>query len=188
MERDRTVKGIVFTLLQEMVEQEAGLAAWDACISQIDSASDGVYIAPSVYPDEELLAIIGALSESLDVPVRDLVRAFGVYMLPRLLDVYRDKTVVDGGLKVFLMSVDGVIHEEVKKLWPDAQLPRFRHDDTGPTSLTLYYTSERRLCALAEGLIDGAGKAFATDVQIGHVTCMHDGADCCTFKLIFADG
>src|SRR6476661_3912519 len=52
------------------------------------------------------------------------------------------------------MCLDDTIHPEVVKLYPDARPPRFRFEDPAPGMLVMHYTSERRLCAMAEGMTE----------------------------------
>jgi hypothetical protein len=70
----------------------------------------------------------------------------------------------------FLESIEGVIHVEVLKLYPDAQLPRLtavRHDDN---HLTLEYSSPRGMQDLAVGLIRGCGSHFGESLSITSTT------------------
>jgi len=90
-------------------------------------------------------------------------------------------------LKTFLLSIDRYIHVEVNKLYPDSSFPSFRYQDGGEQELTIYYSSSKKLCFLAEGLIEGAAKHFNNECSLIHSTCMHRGDDCCTFELNFYD-
>jgi len=51
----------------------------------------------------------------------------------------------------------------------------------------MYYTSPRKLCFLAEGLIEGAAEQFNTKYELSHTECMHDGADRCALKIKILD-
>ena len=182
------MKGIVFTCLRDHVEEAAGVVAWEACLQAVSPDSEGVYVGPANYPDEELFAIVEQLSKQLDCPVPDLVRGFGVYLLPRLLKAYPDPSVTEGGAQSFLGKIGGVIHEEVYKLWPDARPPCVRVISQVPGKMQLGYHSKRKLCPLAEGLIEGTAKHFGIAISQRQSTCMLRGDDSCTFELIFSDG
>ncbi len=178
------MKGMVFTMLGEMVEEKFGIDTWDELIDLTQPASDGVYVASALYPDEELLAYVQAMSSKLDTPANDLVFAFGEYMLGRFSGIHPE-FFDNHSLKSFLKSVHDVIHVEVKKLHPDALLPKFDYIDEAPNRLVMLYRSPRELCALAEGLIDGASKHFDTNYDLQHPVCMHKGADHCRLELEF---
>ncbi len=175
------MKGIVFTLLNEMVEEQFGLEAWDQLITQ--SGSDGLYISTETYTDEELMRLVATASEMTGIAVNDLVRAFGTYMFPHFYAKYPVFFKPDMTLKSFLLTVDRVIHVEVRKLYPDAGLPNFDYKDENDNELTMIYSSPRKLCALAEGLIAGAAKHFGTQYTMEHTVCMHKGDDCCHLKM-----
>ena len=67
----------------------------------------------------------------------------------------------------FLAGVDGYVHVEVRKLYPDAELPRFHCTRTGPDTLIMDYYSGRHLEDLAEGLIVGTLRYYGSS---GNVT------------------
>ena len=178
------MKGIVFNLLNEMVEEQFGMEAWDAVLDK--AGSDGVFVATETYPDEALLALVAAGSELTETPPADLVRAFGRYMIPRFAENYGVFFEGHNSLKEFLLTVDGVIHVEVRKLYPEAGLPEFTYDNGQPDKLTMLYKSQRKLCALAEGLIEGSAEHFNENCSINHEVCMHKGSDHCALELSFA--
>ena len=175
------MKGIVFTLLNQMVEEKFGLEAWDQLIEK--SGVDGLYISTATYPDEEVMKLVATASEMTGIAVNDLVKAFGVYMVPQFHEKYPVFFKPEMTLKSFLLTVDRVIHVEVRKLYPDAGLPDFQYKDESDNELTMIYRSPRKLCMLAEGLIEGAAKHFKTEYTLEHDICMHKGADACHLKL-----
>lgn len=177
------MKGVVFNLLESMVEETFGLAAWDEILAKANS--EGVYVASSTYPDAELMAIVASASDLTDIPVDTLVRTFGAYMAPGFKSLYPQFFERCSGLKDFLLTVDGVIHVEVRKLYPDAGIPEFSYNDEQPDRLTMLYQSPRKLCMLAEGLIDGTAKIFGEEYSLEHSICMHNEADHCELALSF---
>lgn len=178
------MKGVVFNLLESMVEEKFGLEAWDELLQR--SGSDGVFVSTGCYSDEELTGIVVAASEMLEVPVNDLVRKFGEYMFPRFEEKNSHFFTDDMDLKSFLLTVDRVIHVEVRKLHPDANLPSFEYIDSADDELTMIYSSPRKMCMLAEGLISGAAKHFDTSYTLEHNKCMHNGEDFCELHLKIA--
>lgn len=175
------MKGIVFTLFNDMVEENYGLEAWDQLLEK--SGCDGIYISSETYPDAELMALVGAASEMTNIPANALVKAFGEYMFPSFHEKYPTFFKEGMTLKSFLLTVDRVIHVEVRKLYPDAGLPDFEYQDENDNELVMLYKSPRKLCALAEGLIAGAAKHFNAKYQLKHDLCMHDGSDHCRLEL-----
>jgi len=175
------MKGIVFTLLADMVEEVYGLEAWDAILDS--TGHDGIYVSTETYPDQEMFDLVGAAQELSGVPAAELLKAFGKFSFPKFRDQNPEFCQPGMTLKEFLLTVDRVIHVEVRKLHPDASLPRFTYDDESDKELTMYYSSPRKLCMLAEGLIAGAAEHFNSEYTLDHQQCMHNGADRCALHL-----
>ena len=180
------MKGIVFNLLNDLVEEQFGLDVWDEMIETTAPASRGVYTSVEVYPDEELLAYVGAIAQHTGAGIDDVVRLFGKYMLGRFADIHPE-FFSGQTIKSFLKSVHDVIHVEVRKLHPDVVLPEFTYEEPAENGLIMHYRSPRSLCHLAEGLIDGTSEHFGVEVTLKHTVCMHDGADHCVLELEFAE-
>lgn len=179
------MKGVIFNYMAEMVEENFGLEAWDAILQK--TGHSGIYIAADTYSDQELMDLVGAAHEVSNIPVNDLVKSFGEYMFPRFRDTNPQFFSDNMTLKSFLLSVDRIIHVEVRKLHPGAILPEFEYKDETDNELTMYYTSPRKLCHLAEGLIAGAAAHFDTKYTLSHSDCMHSGAKACTLHLTVLD-
>ena len=178
------MKGIVYNLLNEFVEESFGLDTWDELIEVTTPASNGVYTSVELYPDSELLAYVGAISERTGTAPAEVVRLFGQYMLSRFAGIHPE--FFEGHtIKSFLKSVHDVIHVEVEKLHPDVMLPNFTYEDPDEDRLVMHYHSPRKLCHLAEGLIAGCSQHFGVEVELSHDTCMHDGAEHCVLALRF---
>ncbi|MEL7312984.1 MAG: heme NO-binding domain-containing protein [Pseudomonadota bacterium] len=180
------MKGIVFNMLNEMVEAQYGMDLWDDLIDATDPKSEGIYTSVELYPDEELLAYVDAFSDRTGIPAADAVRAFGHFMLQRFSQIHPE--FFEGHtIKSFLKSVHDVIHVEVEKLHPDALLPKFTYEEPAHNGLVMHYHSPRRLCHLAEGLINGCSEHFGVGVTIAHDQCMHEGAETCRLELSFSN-
>lgn len=178
------MKGVVFNLLEEMVEQNFGVAVWDELLDA--TGQDGIFVSTESYPDEMLVALVVAAHEKSGIPINELVRSFGEYTFPKFYEQNKKFFTPGMSLKEFLLLVDRVIHVEVRKLHPDAALPQFDYIDDQDDELTMIYSSPRKMCMMAEGLICGAAKHFDTDYTLTHDQCMHDGADTCRLHLKLA--
>ena len=179
------MKGAIFNALQELVEQQHGYEVWDAALTTCDLSSNGIYTSTKQYDDAELFAIVSYLSERLNVPVQDLVRAFGCFLFSHLILQAPLEAQNAPSLRAFLMMVDSLIHVEVKKLYQDANLPKFDYDEGDDDKLVMIYKSPRKLCFLSEGLIEGAAIHFGESISIKQNTCMHEGADSCEIEVVF---
>ena len=68
----------------------------------------------------------------------------------------------------FLERIEDYIHVEVRKLYPEAELPSFACDTSEPGHLSLTYRSTRPFAVLAEGLIRGCVAHYgeAADIEV----------------------
>ncbi len=180
------MKGMVFTMLGDMVEREFGIETWDRLIEDTNPESGGVYTSVEVYPDSELLGYVAALSRRLEVPADALVYAFGKYLLSRF-DQIHPEFFEGHSARSFLRSIDQQIHVEVRKLHPGVVLPSFEYEDLDEKTMRMIYRSPRQLCKLAEGLIAGSAERFGTTIDLDHRQCMRNGADSCELLLRFSE-
>ena len=86
----------------------------------------------------------------------------------------------------FLLTLNDVIHPEVRKLFPGADAPEFEFEERGAETLALAYVSNRGLCSFAEGLVEGAAAHFGETVTIVQSECMKKGDTRCVLICTFA--
>jgi len=149
------MKGIVFTEFVDMVDARFSADMVDDIIDDAVLPSGGAYTAVGTYDHAELVALVSALSRRTGVAVPDLVRAFGRHLFGRFHAGYPRFFEGLTGAVPFLAGIEDVIHAEVLKLYPDAQLPRFECTVL-PDGLAMVYRSPRHFDDLALGLIEGA--------------------------------
>jgi hypothetical protein len=177
------IKGIVFSLLQEVVTREYGEDAWD---DLLDAAGlEGVYTSPGSYPDEEFHRLAAAASVALDRPPDDVIRWFGRNALHLLAEAYPQLFTSHASTRPFLLTLNDIIHPEVRKLYPGADVPIFDYDTSSPDVLRLGYRSKRQLCVLGEGLIQGAADYYHQEAVVEQPRCARRGDDHCVFAVSF---
>ena len=177
------MKGIVFNLLEEVVCRHHGDETWDRLLES--AGDDGVYTSLGSYPDERLYALLKAASVALGLPRRDILRWFGRQAMPLLSARYPAFFAGPSDTRAFLLTLNDIIHPEVRKLYPGAYVPIFDFDGSSPDVLRMGYQSERKLCALATGFIEGAADYFGEEALVEHPSCMFRGDPKCLFELRF---
>jgi hypothetical protein len=160
------MKGIVFTEFFEMVEEKLGFEVVDQLIEKTELATGGAYTTIGTYDHKELLALVGNLHQLLDIPVNDLLVSYGQYLFPKLMIIDPDTVSQFGNTFELLAAVDSIIHVEVKKLYPDAELPEFSVIKHNEKELQLTYTSCRPFAYLAKGLILGCAQNYNETVAV----------------------
>lgn len=159
------MKGIVFTELLEMVASTWSEDMVDDIIDAADLPSGGAYTSVGTYDHSEIVALVGALSERTGIPGNALVSTFGHHMFGRFNTLYPDFfSGIDDALD-FLERVETVVHVEVLKLYPDAQLPRFEVSRSADR-MQLIYRSPRHMGDLAAGLIDGCIAHYGQPIAV----------------------
>jgi hypothetical protein len=177
------MKGIVFNLLEEAVSRDYGEDVWDALLEA--AGVDGAYTSLGSYPDENLMGLVGAASSALDMPAQDVVRWFGLNAMPLLASRYPQFFEPHESARSFVLTLNSIIHPEVRKLYPGADVPVFDYDTSSEDVLVMGYASRRRMCAFAEGLIDGAAAHYGERAVIQQPRCMTRGDDRCVLEISF---
>ncbi|AFT76978.1 2,4-dihydroxyhept-2-ene-1,7-dioic acid aldolase [Alteromonas macleodii str. 'Black Sea 11'] len=148
--------GIVFTSLIDMLEEKVSPEFADDVIMEAGLENDGAYTAVGYYPFEQMQRLLGVLVEKTGKSANELLYDFGFYLFGKLGAVHGDVLANTHDMLDMLEHLDGDIHVQVKKLYPDADLPRFKVISRTDNTMRLQYYSERELYPLAEGLMDAA--------------------------------
>ncbi|MBN2782855.1 MAG: heme NO-binding domain-containing protein [Campylobacterales bacterium] len=177
------MRGMVFTELFELIEEKFGYDMLDGVIEASNLENDGAYAATGSYPFEELVTIVTNLSQKTDIPVPQLLEVYGEYLFGRLIKALPQFNNPDISLLKFIESVEDHIHVQVKKLYPDAELPTFEIISSNDDELKFNYVSKKNIPNLAKGLIKGASTHFNQNVEI-EFEPTNDGKTLFTVKRI----
>lgn len=187
---ENRMKGVVFTEFVEMVEETFSPELLDEVFDCVELASGGAYTSVGTYDHNELLQLVGELSRQTNVAVPELVNSFGHYLLKRFVEGFPQFFDGVNNAFEFLESVDNHIHVEVRKLYADAELPRFKVRRVKDDELEMVYISERPFADLAQGLIEATAVHFGNEIcleRIGpdeanrirfHLMWIREGAKC----------
>jgi Haem-NO-binding len=160
------MKGVVFTEFLEMVEDRFSADMVDDIIDDAQLPHGGVYTSVGTYSHSEIVAMVVALSQRSGLAVPDLIRTFGQHLFGRFVLAYPSFFNGVNDAFQFLSGIEDIIHAEVLKLYPDAELPRFIVEHHDARKLVLLYQSPRHFEDLAEGLIHGCVAHFGEPIHI----------------------
>lgn len=160
------MKGIVFTEFLELVETAFSPEMVDRIIAESDLASGGAYTAVGTYDGSEMARLVGALSKASATPPGALLEIFGRHLFGRFVTLYPAFFEGCHSSFDFLPKVDDYIHFEVRKLYPDAELPTITATQTGDDTMDVIYQSPRCMAKLALGLIDGCITHFKETISV----------------------
>jgi hypothetical protein len=155
----------------------------EAIIAQADLPSCGAYTAVGNYPHAEAVTLVGAFSAASGVPVPDLLERFGEHLLHFFHARYPAFFQKCPDAFSFLESVETYVHVEVRKLYPDAELPRFNTAREGPGRLRFDYHSSRHLENLASGLIRGTLRLYGESATVTHAEAVGEHGPCIRFLI-----
>jgi hypothetical protein len=173
------MKGMVFTEFLDMVEDKFSADMVDDIIDDANPPSGAAYTAVGTYDHQELVDMVVALSKRTAIPVDTLVKVFGEHVFTVFATNYPSFFEGVPDALTFLSGIEDIIHAEVIKLYPDAQLPKFECHYEGAT-LVMDYQSPRHFSDLAEGLIKGCGAHFGAELEIERSEI---NEDCTRFRV-----
>lgn len=178
------MKGIVFTVLAEVITESHGARVWDRLLD--DAGLDGAYTAVGSYDDGEMERLVAAAGSLLELDRETVLRWFGIHAIPRFHARYPHIFAEYVSAKALLLALNDVIHPQVRKLFPGAYAPEFAYAEIDVHTLSLEYRSTRMLCSFAEGLVLGAAAHYGDDVTVTHATCCRTGDERCVIVCDFA--
>jgi hypothetical protein len=135
-------------------------------ISASELPSGGAYTTVGTYDHGEILRLVTALSRETKMPVPDLVQTFGHHLFGQFVRGFPRFFEGIASAFDFLHRVEGFIHIEVRKLYPDAELPQFTCERPSPGCLVMAYRSTRPFADLAHGLIRGCIDHFGEAIDV----------------------
>jgi predicted hydrocarbon binding protein len=177
------MKGVIFNYLEDFIGGEYGLDKWEQLLTKCPMKGNGVFVGPQTYPDADFLAIVTVALSELGLDLDEMLRKFGAYVFQRLAADFPNYLEGYSQPKDFLLSVEDVIHTEVRKLMKGSYTPEFKYRVLGVNELEIQYHSRRRLCMLMEGILDGVGQHFDVPLNYEHEKCTRCGDEYCLFSV-----
>ncbi len=163
------MKGIVFNVFEKFIVENHGQDFFEDVLDECELQTDGAFVGPGTYPDSDLLEIVSKTIAKAGIPLDAALKAFGQYLFHELVKTYPVFVDSVSSLKDFLKSVDGVIHVEVNKLYPEAITPKFEYNEPSDDVLEIKYSSDRNLPDLFEGLTNGAAEHYKSEIEMNRV-------------------
>ena len=171
------MKGIVFTEFLDLVEEKFGLEMVDAIVNESDLPSNGVYTAVGTYSFAEMLSLLTNLSEETDLTTDELLLVYGEHFFSVIEQNYSSFLKQYKDPIEMLSSIENHIHVEVRKIYPDAELPTFTVEAKTASSLVMIYRSSRAMYAFGRGLMNKTFAHFDTKATILVEKLKQDGTE-----------
>ncbi len=177
------VKGVVFVELLKLADARVGEEVVDSVVAKCPLSSGGAYTAVGTYPASELDTLVGALSDATGTSVDALQRQFGHWMLRRFVATYPSFFESRSDAFDMLESIETEVHVEVRKLYPDSELPTFETERLEGDVLKMTYKSPRRMIAFCHGLIEACLEHYNESADIGRTEMSTAGMGIAEFVI-----
>lgn len=178
--------GIIHLELRNFVVQGHGEAAWRA-LTDAAGLSHEIYTPLRSYPDEQLMALIGAAAKLTSAEPNALLEDFGEFLAPRYLTLYGKLLKPEWHTLDVLEHAENTIHRVVRMREPGALPPRLQAQRLSPSVIRIHYDSPRKLCAVARGIARGIAVHFKEQLSISDEHCMHRGDRACVMLFTLPD-
>lgn len=144
-----TVRATIIYIIFDFIEGRFSPDIAEQLIESSDLSSKGIYTSVGIYDHGEMVTLVSNLATIVEIEVSDLLKEFGRHLLRQFVAKFPDFFDGISSSFEFLPKVDGFVHVEVKKLYPDADLPTFSCAFPTPDQLEMTYESDRNLPDLA---------------------------------------
>ena len=171
------MKGIVFTEFLELVEDKFGLEMVDKIISESNLESQGMYTSVGTYKFSEMLQLLQHLSDNTGISIDDLLLVYAEHFFSVLEDSYPGLLATYNDPIEMLASIENHIHIEVRKIYPDAELPTFQVIEKTNNSLVMIYKSSRAMHHFGLGLMNKTFEHFNSTATIVLEKIKEDGTE-----------
>lgn len=181
------MKGVVFTEFIEMVEDVFSPELVDEMITSSNLPSNGHYTSVGTYDHTEMVKLVSQLSRLTGMEIPLLLQRYGEFLFTKFVEGYPVFFEHTESAFDLLKSVEGYIHIEVRKLYPDAELPSFEYVEPSENQLILTYRSPRGMGHFARGLINGCIDHFSRPIEVTQVDLSEGKGEVVEFTLTYLD-
>jgi len=171
------MKGIVFTEFLDLVEDKFGLEMVDTIINNSNLESEGIYTSVGTYQFSEMLQLLENLSAKTGISTDDLLLVYGEHFFSVLENSYPGLLASYSDPIEMISSIENHIHIEVRKIYPDAELPTFEVIEKTDNSVIMIYKSSRAMHHFGLGLMNKTFEHFNSSATIELEKIKEDGTE-----------
>lgn len=176
--------GLIVNQLRSYTLARYGRPAWANAVRDAGvSMPAGPPPFDTPYPDAVVVSLVVAMAQRAGREVAEVVEEFGAFLAPALLRVYEPLIRPQWRTLDVVENVEEHVHTAVRMRDSTAGPPYLRARRRSATEVEVIYTSPRRLCALAEGIVRGLGEHFAEPIAISQPECMLRGDAQCVILV-----
>jgi hypothetical protein len=170
--------GVIFHEFSRYVETRFGREIWNEAVAAA-GLSNPVFLPTQIYPDPDLMGIVSALCRKTGREPGAMLEDFGTFVVPFLASLYAALIDANWTLLELLEQTESTIHRVVRIREAGAAPPQLKCRRLGPHEAEIVYTSDRKLCAFARGIILGLARLYEDPVDLTEPACMLKGDPAC---------
>ncbi len=176
--------GIVNKAIEDLVTEQFGTAVWKQVLDKSGVDVD-FFISNEPYDDAITYSLAGTVAEVLNTSVSNVLVLFGEYWILKTGKEKYGGLLEAGGknLREFLINLPS-FHKRIMIMYPKLTPPEFELSHVEENSVWVHYFSKREgLKDFVQGLLQGLGKLYKTEIEIELLQDRDKGADHEIFKV-----
>jgi len=181
-QKEAVMHGIIFHELKRFVTAKLSEEAWNNLLRD-SGIGQKIYLAFQTYPDAEAIAIVSAASASTGVPIPALLESFGEFIAPNLMTMYKHLVKPEWKTLDLIEHTEETIHHLVRIREAGAEPPLLKCCRPTDDHVVITYSSPRKMCALAVGIVHGLARHYNEQILVTQTTCMLDGSPDCNISV-----
>jgi predicted hydrocarbon binding protein len=176
--------GLFFFFIKKFAETRAATVSEDASLQVRELIRrSATFLPDGSCPDSDAIGLLQAVSDATGEPLEQTHATFGEYVAPHLIRVARP--LIDPSWRTLdvVAHADAMIRAMVHDQQDYAEPPTHETVRISETELHLVYMSQRKMCAVATGIMRGLAAHFRETIQIEESACMCRGSPFCSFVI-----
>ncbi|MZR63780.1 heme NO-binding domain-containing protein [Alcanivorax sp. DP30] len=157
--------GAIVSSFKRYLDSSLGEEIWQHAVE--DAGLKGkTYMPVSIYPDEEMEALLTAAERSSGLRRDNLLEDFGEWVIAPMMHLYRAMIPQDSDAISFLVNLQQT-HERILRLKdPEARAPGITVKCCGGGLVEIHYASSRNMAAMIPGAVRGIAAWFHEEVTL----------------------
>jgi hypothetical protein len=160
------MKGHIFDLLEKFIREQVGEDALYEIIDACSFDTSAAFVRSAVYPDDNLYEMVGRAVDRLGIEPEVAHAAFGRWIIPELGNLMPGVFDRYDGPCAFLAGLDEMHQVSLKKIYPDAEPPRFAYQSINEEEGVIRYQSPRGLHHFMAGCLEGVADVYGVRFAI----------------------
>lgn len=175
--------GMVNQAIEAMVTEKFGAPQWEL-IKARAGVEDPAFVMMKQYPDAVTYALATAVAEHMNMPIADVLHAFGVYWIEFAGKGPWGKLMKASGSNTYeLLGALDAMHTRIAVSFPALEPPSFRVEPRDGGLLLEYRSHRPGLAPFVLGLVQGVGNMYGEHVDIKQIAAKDAGAPCDAFMV-----